>query len=562
MKKSDLVVGMDVVLNKLDDAMHYTVERFDGNAVILSSSLPIALTKSEYEFDVSLIEKPNKRQLEQHAEQQILYKNNSMGWMINENLTGRNTVDALDARDALFGLYQGEKTGFETWGAIGEDLESGELKGKILNSGLPKQSKEFILHAAEAVRQLITTPNVEAFANIVDSTDEELGIHVVVNIQNYKMAKADEISYELIALYSVSADKKTSLSPASAMATLGSDVRTGKIYDVIAGLSDFSKDFIHDAITPFRQMLNPEAYARAIAERIEDAAAIEKYENESGRGAELDKIIAEQGLTFDGPFNVRELNAEEKAQRLIDDAEYDKAVADALAEGRTSIRTEPYELTEEQKAKYGDEFNDVNYYGLTKEQAVKYEVELTLNRVLRLEALLNTYMNDASLFALGDAGVSMTTISGSKIHYNDNSGMLGAQIVHQDGSTIDFSGMAAIENFHLEAGLTNQELFSLVQFQQLGNRMVDKENDLIAARELGAVKQEAWLADVTEESMSEGRIFGITEHYVVQSLGRNAIIHAKSELSEIPELGKIARIDYKDGVGHVEVKNKNIGIER
>lgn len=553
MKKSDLVVGMDVVLNKLDDAMHYTVERFDGNVVILSSSLPIAWTKSEYEFDVSLIEKPNKRQLELHAEQKILYKNNSIGWMINENLTGRNTVDALDARDALFGLYQGEKTGFETWGVIGEDLESGGLKDKILNSGLSEQSKEIVLNAVEAVGQLIISPNVEALAKNVELTDTDLGVAVVNALVSFNTYKANDANKELFALYKASKP---------ILAFIGSDVRSGKIYDVIAGLSDISKDFIHDAITPIRQKLNPEAYARAIAERIEDAKAITKHENDSGRGAELDKLIAEQTLTFDGPFNVRELSAEEKAQRLIDDAEYDKAVADALAEGRTSLKTEPYELTEERKAKYGDEFNDVNYYGLTKEQAVKYEVELTLNRVLKLEALLNTNMNDDSLFELGDAGVPMTTISGSKIHYNDNSGMLGAQIIHQDGSTIDFGGMAAIENFHLEAGLTNQELFSLVQFERLGNRMVDKENDLIAARELGAVKQEAWLADVTEESMSEGRIFGITDHYVVQSLGRNAIIHAKSELSEIPEVGKIARIDYKDGVGHVEIKEKNIGIGR
>ena len=90
----------------------------------------------------------------------------------------------------------------------------------------------------------------------------------------------------------------------------------------------------------------------------------------------------------------------------------------------------------------------------------------------------------------------------------------------------------------------------------------NKAADLILARAIFESRQNAWLADATEESMSEGRILGATEHYVVQNLGRNAIIHAKSELSEIPEVGKIARIDYKDGVGHVEVKDKNFGIER
>lgn len=516
MEKSDLVVGMDVVVNKHDNALHYTVESWRGYSVMLSSSLPEDINKNQQEFDVSQIEKPNNLQLEYFAEQKNIYKNNSLGWMVNENLAGRNTELALDARDALFDLYQGEKTRFETWGVIGEDLESGELKGKILNSGLSEQSKEFVLHAAEAVRLLITFPHVESLAKNVELTDTDLGVAVVNGLVNFNTYKANDANKELFALYK--ANKPI-------LASIGSDVRSGKIYDVIAGLSEISKDFIHDAITPIIQMLNPKVYFRAIAERIEDAASIAKHENESGRGAELDNILADQNT-----------------KNLGEDAEYDKAVATAPRNVENSF--------------------EVKGHKLTKEQTARAEFALALGNALYLERLHEPIFNDVGLFEIGKEGRAMTTLPNSRIHYNDSPGMLGAQIINQDGSTIDFGGLPAIENFHIETGLTQQELYCLLEFEHLAKRVVAKNNDLFSAREIAESKQDSSLAVATEDSMSEGRIMGVTEHYVVQNLGRNAIIHAKSELSEIPEVGKIARIDYKAGVGHVEVKNKIVDIER
>lgn len=41
----------------------------------------------------------------------------------------------------------------------------------------------------------------------------------------------------------------------------------------------------------------------------------------------------------------------------------------------------------------------------------------------------------------GSEGVTMTSLPGSSMYYNDNAGMRGATVVNKDGSTIDFVGV-------------------------------------------------------------------------------------------------------------------------
>ncbi len=72
--------------------------------------------------------------------------------------------------------------------------------------------------------------------------------------------------------------------------------------------------------------------------------------------------------------------------------------------------------------------------------------------------------------------------------------------------------------------------------------------------------------DVIFGSLSEGQKFtgmvlAADEVYVVQSLGRSAVLHDTTMLSEIPQVGKNATIKY-DQKGQATVMVKEATIER
>lgn len=52
----------------------------------------------------------------------------------------------------------------------------------------------------------------------------------------------------------------------------------------------------------------------------------------------------------------------------------------------------------------------------------------------------------------------------------------------------------------------------------------------------------------------DGPIIGVTEHHVVQSLGRSAVIHSSADLDKVPAMGDSAMIKYRDGKGVVSVE--------
>ena len=53
-----------------------------------------------------------------------------------------------------------------------------------------------------------------------------------------------------------------------------------------------------------------------------------------------------------------------------------------------------------------------------------------------------------------------------------------------------------------------------------------------------------------------GKILGLTDHHVVQSLGRHAIIYAKSQLSPVPAVGQEVTVKVHNGRGRVTVMEK------
>lgn len=95
--------------------------------------------------------------------------------------------------------------------------------------------------------------------------------------------------------------------------------------------------------------------------------------------------------------------------------------------------------------------------------------------------------------------------------------------------------------------------------------------DLGKAFTLGTLKKAGGvvMANVDEnlikaKSQFEGKILGITANYVVQSIGRQAVIHRKAELSGAGGLavGEMVSVKYKDGMGQVTQKEIGAAIER
>lgn len=258
-------------------------------------------------------------------------------------------------------------------------------------------------------------------------------------------------------------------------------------------------------------------------------------------------------------------------------------------------------------------------------------------RAANLEALLA----DQEIRAQGLEGVPMTSLPGSSMYYNDNVGMRGASIVNKDGSTTDFGGYEAIDNFAIEYNLQDFEIKTLKNFDALADKYrtenpevtafklrkaalsllreahaidglkpyliihehrfgtdghirwsdkelqqdeiessldgafdVDREEkltisngfglddltgvsplvrvdyllkseDLEKAKGLVSDKDNSWLANRVDGSLTIGKVLGQTEHYVVQNLGRNAVIHDKANLTSMPNDGDIVEINYQ-----------------
>lgn len=86
---------------------------------------------------------------------------------------------------------------------------------------------------------------------------------------------------------------------------------------------------------------------------------------------------------------------------------------------------------------------------------------------------------------------------------------------------------------------------------------------LYQAELLASAKDKWSLADGYESTSYMGAIMGATEHHVVQSLGKAAVIHNKTSLDRVPEKGEIISISYDDlGNGTVEPVKQDKGVSR
>lgn len=89
-----------------------------------------------------------------------------------------------------------------------------------------------------------------------------------------------------------------------------------------------------------------------------------------------------------------------------------------------------------------------------------------------------------------------------------------------------------------------------------------KSEDLKKAKGLVSDKADSWLANRVDGSMTRGKVLGQTEHYVVQNLGRNAVIHDKDNLMSMPKDDDMVEINYQKGKGKVFDVNKSVGVDR
>jgi hypothetical protein len=133
----------------------------------------------------------------------------------------------------------------------------------------------------------------------------------------------------------------------------------------------------------------------------------------------------------------------------------------------------------------------------------------------------------------------------------------------------EFNGCVRIAKGHLkEQG--NNEVLTEIRNGILGNLgglngsfEEDFAESLYQAELLASAKDKWSLADGRENPSYMGAIMGATEHHVVQSLGKAAVIHSKTRLDRVPEKGEIISISYDDlGNGTVEPVKQDKGVSR
>lgn len=91
----------------------------------------------------------------------------------------------------------------------------------------------------------------------------------------------------------------------------------------------------------------------------------------------------------------------------------------------------------------------------------------------------------------------------------------------------------------------------------------DYAESMYQAELLASTKDKWSLAGGHEITSYIGAIMGVTEHHIVQSLGKAAVIHNKTSLDRVPENGEIITIAYDDlGHGKVEPVAQSKGVSR
>lgn len=111
------------------------------------------------------------------------------------------------------------------------------------------------------------------------------------------------------------------------------------------------------------------------------------------------------------------------------------------------------------------------------------------------------------------------------------------------------------EALTIEDSITLEEMTGVSE----SSWMFDKQTELADAYKIAASKNNCEMADVSAGKKYEGKIIGMTDHFVVQSIGKNAVIHHKWNLSEPVEgITNVLEIAYKNGIGQVSVREQAV----
>jgi|GEM_PF-6650207 len=124
-------------------------------------------------------------------------------------------------------------------------------------------------------------------------------------------------------------------------------------------------------------------------------------------------------------------------------------------------------------------------YALNNKEEIQYfseewklsnsDIEL-LNKSYEVKTLNDKREAQQEMLFKGREGVSMTTLKGATILFNED--WNNAQILNADGSTTDLSGKKVIEEFAVEHNLTDFEVKTLNDFEDLGASIKDPDGSI------------------------------------------------------------------------------------
>ena len=133
---------------------------------------------------------------------------------------------------------------------------------------------------------------------------------------------------------------------------------------------------------------------------------------------------------------------------------------------------------------------------------------------------------------------------GDDLTPDEATSILDAQFEYDKGETVV-----------VDDGITLEEMTGVSPSSQIPSGIEE-------AQEIGANKKSCVRANCDDGQKHEGKIMEVMDNYVVQSVGRDAVIHLRAALSEVPTKDSLVTVSYFAGRGNVVGKAKAIETER
>jgi hypothetical protein len=151
-----------------------------------------------------------------------------------------------------------------------------------------------------------------------------------------------------------------------------------------------------------------------------------------------------------------------------------------------------------------------------------------------------------------------------EVELKDAIGDLITNMMHLCGQEeIDFDDILRIARDHHEFEVDEEKEEEEIDKSSFDGVDSDSNDQSYGEAEEIAGAKDSWsLVDGVVPKSFFGKILGVTEHHVVQSLGKTAAIHHKCNLDRNPVVGEVVGFEYDgSGVAHV-VKCLATGVER